>query len=310
MVRAEVEGVEVEPLRLDLGAVGDLVAHRDEQLGDALLDGRQRMAGAGRAAVPGQRDVDRLLDEDPLVAFVLQDGLAGGQRLRDGSPRSADPLAGVCLRGRRQGADLAVGQRERRPVAGMRRAWRRLSSSRSPAAAIAARAASRARSTSSAFSGRHLHGVVGLVGCGHGIGSVGQRLASRANLVRRLSSRHRRASIGGVARARRPPTPSVQEVRGAGGQHESEQPAAAGRPADVDVAAVRLDETLARCRGRGRCRRGGRERQNWVKTRSCSLRGMPSPSSLTVTPAPSPAGSTTIVTCRSRAAPRFRAGWP
>src|SRR5687767_14060117 len=59
----------------------------------------------------------------------------------------------------------------------------------------------------------------------------------------RFWSRHRRASLGGVAGARRPPTPSVQELRGAGGQHESEQPAAAGRLADVDAPAVRLDQT-------------------------------------------------------------------
>ena len=206
VVRAEVEGVEVEPLRLDLGAVGDLVAHRDEQLRDALLDGRQRMAGTGRTAVPRQRDVDRLLDEDPLVALVLQDGLASGQCLGDGSPRGADPLAGLGLRGWRQGADLAVGQRQRRPVPGMVEPGPlelvEVTGSRdrcegSVAGAVDLFGVQRC----------HLHGVEGLVGCGHGIGSVGQRLATRATLVMRFWSRHRRASLGGVAGAGRPPTP-------------------------------------------------------------------------------------------------------
>ena len=36
VVAAEVERVEVEPLVLDLGALGDLPAHRDEDVGDPL----------------------------------------------------------------------------------------------------------------------------------------------------------------------------------------------------------------------------------------------------------------------------------
>ena len=47
-----VERVEVEPLGLDLGALGDLVAHRDEDVGDPLLQGGQRVPGAARAAGP------------------------------------------------------------------------------------------------------------------------------------------------------------------------------------------------------------------------------------------------------------------
>ena len=46
VVAAEVERVEVEPLVLDLGALGDLPAHRDEDVGDPLGDGRQRVPGA------------------------------------------------------------------------------------------------------------------------------------------------------------------------------------------------------------------------------------------------------------------------
>ena len=73
----------------------------------------------GGDAVPGQRDVDGLLDEDPLVALLLELGLPGGQRLGDGAAGQADALAGLGLGGRRQGADLPVGQRQRRPVAGV-----------------------------------------------------------------------------------------------------------------------------------------------------------------------------------------------
>ena len=51
VVLAEVERVEVEPLGLDLGTLGDLVAHRDEHVGDPV--GQAWSAGAGRRAGGG-----------------------------------------------------------------------------------------------------------------------------------------------------------------------------------------------------------------------------------------------------------------
>ena len=54
VVGVEVQGVEVEPLGLDLGALGDLPAHADEQVGDALPQQLERVAraaaGGGRSA--------------------------------------------------------------------------------------------------------------------------------------------------------------------------------------------------------------------------------------------------------------------
>ena len=84
VVGVEVQRVEVEPLGLDLGALGDLPAHADEQVGDALAAAARSDAGApsGRAA-GRQRDVDGLLGEDALVALGLELGLAGGERLGD-----------------------------------------------------------------------------------------------------------------------------------------------------------------------------------------------------------------------------------
>ena len=117
VVRGDVERVEVEPLGLDLGTLGDLVAHRDEDVGEQLLDGRQRVPGADGAAAGRQRDVDGLGDQDPGVALVLQCDWRAASAASTCSRASSDALAGVGLGGRRQRADLAVGQGERRAVA-------------------------------------------------------------------------------------------------------------------------------------------------------------------------------------------------
>ena len=146
VVGVEVQGVEVEPLRLDLGSLGDLPAHPDEQVGDALRHQLDGVAAAERAAARGQGDVDGLLGEDPLVALGLELGLAGGERLGDPAAGLADALAGLGLRARGQRPDLAVGERERALVA-LVRAADPLSSSRDAAAAAAARAAVTASST-------------------------------------------------------------------------------------------------------------------------------------------------------------------
>jgi hypothetical protein len=50
MVGAQVERVEVEPLGLDLGPLGDLPAHRDEDVADPLGDQLEGVTGAEPAA--------------------------------------------------------------------------------------------------------------------------------------------------------------------------------------------------------------------------------------------------------------------
>ena len=119
VVRAEVERVEVEPLGLDERTLGDLPAHRHEDVGDALGEHRDRVPGALGPAVPGQGDVHRLLDEHPLLGLDLELGLALRQRLVHRAAGLADALAGVLAGLRWQRADLPVGQSERRAVTGV-----------------------------------------------------------------------------------------------------------------------------------------------------------------------------------------------
>jgi hypothetical protein len=116
VVAADVERVEVQPLGLELGALGDLVAHPDEDVGDPVGQRGQRVPGAAGQPVPRQRDVDPLLGQHPGVALGLQRGLAGLVGLGDRDPGGVDPLAGVGAGGRRQGAELAAGQQHRRAV--------------------------------------------------------------------------------------------------------------------------------------------------------------------------------------------------
>ena len=73
---------------------------------DPFLDRRQRVPGTPRATVPGQGDVDGLLDQDAFVALGLQlNRLRGGDRLADVAPRSARPAGrhpcGPAVAGRR-----------------------------------------------------------------------------------------------------------------------------------------------------------------------------------------------------------------
>src|SRR4051812_26825332 len=93
MVLAEVERVEVQPRRLDLGALGHLVAHRDEDVRDPLADLGDRVAGAAGGAVERQGDVDGLLGQHPLVALGLQHRPPGVEGLLHPDPRGVDALA-------------------------------------------------------------------------------------------------------------------------------------------------------------------------------------------------------------------------
>ena len=76
---------------------------------------RDRVPGAGGLPVPRQRHVDGLVDQHPLVAVGLQLGLAVGQRRPDRGAGRADALARLGPRGRRQRADLGVGQGDAAP---------------------------------------------------------------------------------------------------------------------------------------------------------------------------------------------------
>ena len=117
VVRAEVEGVEVEPFGLDLGTLGDLPAHRDEDVGDVLRQRRDGVAGADAAAtshgsvtstasVTSARSSSAASTSAVLAASAWLIAPAG----------LADSLAGLLACLRRQCADLAVGQRQRRAV--------------------------------------------------------------------------------------------------------------------------------------------------------------------------------------------------
>ena len=117
VVGAEVEGIEVEPLALELGPVGDLPTHADEGVDEALGRELDRVAGAGLASQGRHGDIDPLLDEDALVALDLELGLTGGEGLRHPTAGLTDPLAGLGLGARRQRPDLAVGEGEGTPLA-------------------------------------------------------------------------------------------------------------------------------------------------------------------------------------------------
>ena len=165
VVLAEVEGVEVQPLGLDLRALDDLPAGADEGVHEPLGRQLERVPGAGRAAADGAGDVDRLLDEDAPVALVLELALPGGVGPAELGLGRADPLAGLGLGARRQGADLALGRGDGAAVdVGERAALR---ASRLAAAAKASRAARDGRVEGRGVEGGDLDGVVLRVGSGH-----------------------------------------------------------------------------------------------------------------------------------------------
>ena len=60
MIGVEVEGVEVEPLVLELGALGDGPAHGDEKIGDLIDQDVERMPRAGGQTRRGDGDIDGL----------------------------------------------------------------------------------------------------------------------------------------------------------------------------------------------------------------------------------------------------------
>ncbi len=194
VIGGDVQGVEVEPLRLDLGALGNLVTHGDEHVLDPLHECGQRVPGAARTSIGGQGDVDGLLDEHPLVALGGQDDLPGLEGALDPGTGLAHALACLGLGCWRQCADLAVGQRQRGPVPSVREPDRlqciQISGARDGGQG-------RVPGSSHGLIGQRadLHRVVGLVGGGHGAfrsagtGNWGATLpASRLWPARRLSA--------------------------------------------------------------------------------------------------------------------------
>jgi hypothetical protein len=117
VVRQHVQRVEVVPLGFDLGSLGDLVAHRDEHVGQPVTQRGDGVARADRGPAARQGDVDRLGDEDLPVSFGLQLGLALTQRLAELAAGRAHSPARLGARLGRERADLGAGQGERRPVA-------------------------------------------------------------------------------------------------------------------------------------------------------------------------------------------------
>ena len=121
MIGQEVQRVEVVVLRLDLGPLGDLPAHRHEHVRDLLGDDRDGMLGSHRGASGRDRQVERLGHEDGGVALGLQFGQAPVICLLHAPAGHVDRLAGRRLLLLAQRAQAPPRQGDRTAVAQMRR---------------------------------------------------------------------------------------------------------------------------------------------------------------------------------------------
>ena len=97
MIRAEVQGVEVVPLGFGFWAIGNLVAHGNEDVGHPLLDGGQRVAGADGVAVVGHGDVHDSSISTRASRSLFEHLLALGKGLLDPATRCTDAFARVSL---------------------------------------------------------------------------------------------------------------------------------------------------------------------------------------------------------------------
>ena len=122
VVGPEVQGVEVQPLRLDQRPFGHLPPHRHEDVCDPLRQRRDGVAGSRGPPVGRNGDVDRLLHEDACLLLLLQHDQPIGDGSRDVTTCLTDALTGLLARLRWQGADLTVRQRQRRTIPGVREA--------------------------------------------------------------------------------------------------------------------------------------------------------------------------------------------
>jgi hypothetical protein len=80
VIDVEVEGVEVEPLVLELRPFGDLPSHADEQVGDLLLQQGERMPGPDPRPLGQCRDVDAFGLEPCGGLGFGEFGFPGGER--------------------------------------------------------------------------------------------------------------------------------------------------------------------------------------------------------------------------------------
>lgn len=119
VVLVEVQRVEVEPLVFEFGAFGDLPPHPHEDVGDGLVEERERVARTGRPSRRQGRDVHALRLE-PRALFGL--GQHGFLR-RDGLVHPATGLTDELARGglllRRDAAHRRVHPGERRLLTGV-----------------------------------------------------------------------------------------------------------------------------------------------------------------------------------------------
>ena len=88
----------------------------------AVLQGGQRVAGAGLTAAGSGGDVHGLLDQDPRVVLGFELGGTVRERLVDASAGGAHELSGGGLLVLGQPADLTVGKAQRGLFAGVRQA--------------------------------------------------------------------------------------------------------------------------------------------------------------------------------------------
>ena len=96
MVRRKVQRLEVVPVVLDLGAIGQFIAEAAEDLGHALDGSADRMQAATRGVAARQGHVDGFIRQTGVQRHVIQRQLAHGQRFADGVARAVDRLA-RCL---------------------------------------------------------------------------------------------------------------------------------------------------------------------------------------------------------------------
>src|SRR5512133_3584216 len=95
MIGNEVEGVEVHPLGLELGALGHLPAHRNEDVFHEVHQRGDRVDCADRWGLDGQRHINSLLDQHPGHLCGLELLLACLERLVDRSAGPANSYASL-----------------------------------------------------------------------------------------------------------------------------------------------------------------------------------------------------------------------
>ena len=98
MVGPDVEGLEVVPVGLHLGALDHAVSHPGEDVDDLVLDDRERVQRSGPQSMAGQRHVDGVGVEEGVlgsrlerIAALLVDGVERGLDLVD-APAHLAPI--------------------------------------------------------------------------------------------------------------------------------------------------------------------------------------------------------------------------